>query len=120
LQVKHLWRNWKSVFPVHRLFRHSFHDGGSLGEGGRGSVLCLRLHRVALQHAKTAALREDFTADGTDDTDGANAECKMQNEEFLSVKSVKSALNSFGCGFVPRWASLHLFAAIPPSQFLQN
>jgi hypothetical protein len=33
LQVKYLWRNEKGVFPVHR----------SLGEGGRGSVLCFRL-----------------------------------------------------------------------------
>jgi hypothetical protein len=33
-----------------------------------------------------------FTTDGTDDTDGANAECKMQNEESLSVKSVKSVV----------------------------
>jgi hypothetical protein len=41
LQAKYLWRNGKGVFC--------------------GSVLCLRLHRVALQYAKIAPFREDFT-----------------------------------------------------------
>jgi hypothetical protein len=27
--------------------------------------------------------REEFSTDGTDGTDWANAECRMQNEEFF-------------------------------------
>ena len=45
--------------------------------------------RIAPQSPNIMHSREDFTTDGTD---GANAECKMQNEDFLSVKSVKSAV----------------------------
>jgi hypothetical protein len=45
-----------------------------------------------LQSFRITQSREDFTADDTDGTDRTNEECKMQNEEFLSVKSVKSVV----------------------------
>ena len=32
--------------------------------------------------------RRFFATDGTDGTDGGNAKCRMQNDEFLSVKPV--------------------------------
>jgi len=52
-----------------------------------------------MEKAGGIKLRKDFTTDGADGSDGANTECSprktwqgMQNEEFLSVKSVKSAV----------------------------
>jgi hypothetical protein len=64
LQTKPLWRNEESV--------------------NRGSVLGLRLNRVALQYVKIAQTREDFTTDGTDGTD----EVHRVRGSFQSVKSV--------------------------------
>jgi hypothetical protein len=60
--------------------------------GGTKEAKAENSNAVQLQHVRIAQARRDFTTDGTDDTDGATAKCKMQNEEFLSVKSVKSAV----------------------------
>ena len=57
---------------------------------------------LAVQNVRITPFREEFyhpDSESGDDTDGANAECSpretwqgMQNEEFLSVKSVKSVV----------------------------
>jgi hypothetical protein len=72
-----------------------------------------------LSWVRVAPFRGDFTADGTDGTDGVNAECRMQNEEFLSVKSVKSAVKFLWLRLAAL-CLLSLFAAIIPNCLSMN
>ena len=62
---------------------HATHPVEPVGHRSRSPVL---------QSVRVAPFREDFYHGWQDDTDGANAEYKMQNEDFLSVKSVKSVV----------------------------
>ena len=88
LPGKYLWRNWEGRI---RWF---------------SSLLAAPPCCPAIRQNRAISRR--FTVHGTDGTDGANAECSprkmwqgMQNEEFLSAKPAKSAVQSFGSG-LPR------------------